>query len=172
MGSGELDRFIETWNREARQTLKLLRVLPESQYDFRPDPGARSLGELAWHLAEVDGYMSFALERGSFERGVKAPGLERPRTIAELAPGYERVHEESVARIRKLKPEDLERPITFIDGRDMQIRYVLWGAILHHLIHHRGQLTILCRLGGGVSPSIVGPNREDWAALQQARSRG
>jgi len=170
MASGELDRFIETWNREARQTLKLLRALPEAQYDFRPDPGARSIGELAWHLAEVDGYMSFAVERGSFAPGVRASGLERPRTIAEIITGYERVHEESAARIRKLKLEDLDRPITFIDGREMQIRYILWGAILHHLIHHRGQLTVLCRLAGGVSPSIVGPNREGWATLQQARS--
>ena len=31
--------------------------------------------------------------------GMKVPGLERPRTVEELAPGYERVHADSVARI-------------------------------------------------------------------------
>ena len=66
MPSNELERFITTWNREADNTVKLLRALPASQYDFRPDQGGRSLGELAWHLAEGDAYMSFGIENGGF----------------------------------------------------------------------------------------------------------
>jgi hypothetical protein len=37
---------------------------------------------------------------------VKPPNIERPRAVEALAPGYERVHREAVARIRKLTPED------------------------------------------------------------------
>ncbi len=58
MPVNELERFLATWDREAANTAKLLRALPVSQYDFRPDAGGRSLGELAWHLAEGDAYMS------------------------------------------------------------------------------------------------------------------
>jgi len=35
---------------------------------FRPDQGGRSLGELAWHLAEGDAYMSFGIENRGFAR--------------------------------------------------------------------------------------------------------
>src|SRR5438309_4142144 len=35
----------------------------------RPDAGGRSLGELAWHLAEADAYVSFGIEQGSFAPG-------------------------------------------------------------------------------------------------------
>src|SRR5512145_2903024 len=104
MPMNELERFLTTWDREAASTVKLLRALPASQYDFRPDAGGRSLGELAWHLAEGDAYMSYGIDRGGFTMMDKPPNIERPRTVEALAPGYERVHREAVARIRKLKP--------------------------------------------------------------------
>ena len=64
-----------------------LKALPAGQYDFRPDAGGRSLGELAWHLAEIDAYTGFGIERGAFEMGVRPPGIERPTTVEELAAG-------------------------------------------------------------------------------------
>jgi hypothetical protein len=48
--------FFAIWDREANKTVEMLKMLPPSQYDFRPDSRSRSLGELAWHLAEIDGY--------------------------------------------------------------------------------------------------------------------
>src|SRR5215468_11713766 len=100
MGMNELESFLASWDREAANTLKLLRALPPEQYDFRPDPGGRSLGELAWHLSEGDAYISYGIERGQFTMDAKPPNIERPRTIEGLAPGYERIHHEAVARIR------------------------------------------------------------------------
>src|SRR6478672_11295668 len=125
MAANELEMFLTTWEREAESTLKLLRALPPTKYEFRPDPGGRSLGELAWHLAEGDAYMSFGIETGGFSMSAKPPHIERPRAVEALAPGFERVHQEAVARIRKLKPEDLDRSIQFFGG-SMPIRDILW----------------------------------------------
>src|SRR6516165_11215528 len=102
--SNEVETFLNTWENESKATIAMLKALPEGQYDFRPDAGGRSLGELAWHLAEIDGYSGFGIERGKFEMGVKPDGLERPRTIEALAPGYERVHADARARLAKLVP--------------------------------------------------------------------
>src|SRR5260370_1002689 len=85
--SHELETFLKTWDEEAKTTVAMLQALPAGQYDFRPDAGGRSLGELAWHLAEVDAYTGFGIERGAFEMGVRPPGIERPRTVEELATG-------------------------------------------------------------------------------------
>ena len=93
MPATELDSFLDTWNREAAKTVTLLRALPTSQYDFRPDEGGRSLGELAWHLAEGDAYMSVGIENGQFAMDMKLPGIERPRSVEALAQGYERFKE-------------------------------------------------------------------------------
>jgi uncharacterized damage-inducible protein DinB len=165
MATNELEMFLSAWEREAESTSKLLRALPAAQYDFRPDPGGRSLGELAWHLAEGDAYMSQGIDKGKFAMEEKPPNIERPRTVEGLAPGYDRIHQEAVARIRKLKPEDLDRSIPFFSG-PMPIRDILWGMIISHGIHHRGQLSLMCRLAGGQAPGLYGPNREEMAAMR------
>src|SRR5258706_14075343 len=105
--SNELEIFLTTWGAEAKKTVNLLAALPAGSYDFRPDASGRSLGELAWHLAEGDAYISHGIEKGSFDMGAKPPGIERPRSIEALAPEFERVHAEAVARVRKLTPADL-----------------------------------------------------------------
>ncbi len=167
MPGNELETFLEVWDLEARSTAKLLRALPATQYDFRPDAGGRSLGELAWHLAEIDAYTGYGVEAGKFDFKAKIPGLERPRAIEALAPGYERVHADAVARVRKIKPDDLKRTVPFFDGRPLRIGDILWSALLHHLIHHRGQLSLMCRLAGGKSPGMYGPSREEMPAMME-----
>jgi uncharacterized damage-inducible protein DinB len=167
MSLHEHAQFLKTWDWEAQKTVELMRALPENQYDFRPDPKGRSIGEMAWHLAEGDAYMTFGIENG-FSSGMKPPGIERPRTIAELAPGYERIHRDAVARVQKLKLEDFDRTVPFFDGRPMSIREILWGATLHHNIHHRGQLVLLCRQSGGTPIGIYGPTREEMEKMMEA----
>jgi uncharacterized damage-inducible protein DinB len=163
----EQEQFLKMWELEAQKTIDLLRALPSQQYDFRPDPKGRSIGEMAWHLAEGDAYMTFGVENG-FAPGMKPPGLERPRTIAELAPGYERIHRDAVARVKKLKPEDYDRTVPFFDGKPMVVRDILVFAMLHHNIHHRGQLVLLCRQSGSAPPGMYGPNREEMAKMMEA----
>ena len=162
----ELQRFRTVWDIEAASTTKLLESLPKDQYDFRPDPLGRSLGEMAWHLSEIEGYTSYGISRGAITFQEAPPNLQRPREVRLLAPGYRRVHEEAVARLENLTEADLDRELPFADRR-MTILDSLWGGILMHLIHHRGQLSLMCRLAGGTPPGIYGPNREEMAAMRE-----
>ena len=156
----DLTRFIDVWEAEAKKTEGLLKALPTDGYDARPDAGGRSLGELAWHLAEGEAYMTHAIERGSFDPSVRPPGIERPRQVGELAPGYARIHRDALERVRKLTPADLDRSIQFFTMGPMTIRDILWNMVLLHGVHHRGQLTVLCRLAGGTPTGVFGPTRE------------
>ncbi len=162
----ELNQFLTVWETETERTLKMLRALPTDKYDFRPDPGGRSLGELAWHLAEGDAYMSQGVAQGAFSMGMKVPGIERPRTVEELAPGFERVHRDAVARIKDLSDAQLAAKIPFFGADAESVSRILWDWLLMANIHHRGQLSLMCRLAGGVSPGLYGPNREETAAMR------
>ena len=162
----EIDTFRTVWNSEAQSTIRLLEALPTDQYDFRPDPKGRSIGELAWHLSEIDACLSFGIAERRFRLEDEPPDLKRPREIKQLAPGYRRVHEQAVARLENLESDQLSDSVTFFDGQRTTIREVLWSALLHHLIHHRGQLVLMCRMAGGTPPGIYGPNREEMQAMR------
>jgi uncharacterized damage-inducible protein DinB len=162
----EIDTFRALWNAEAHSTTRLLEELPTDQYDFRPDPKGRSIGELAWHLSEIDACLSFGIAEGRFRLEDEPPDLKRPREIKLLAPGYLRVHEQAVARLENLETDQLDDSVTFFDGLRLMIRDVLWSELLHHLVHHRGQLVLMCRMAGGTPPGLYGPNREEMQAMR------
>jgi uncharacterized damage-inducible protein DinB len=168
MSPQELESFIRIWDDEGARTVRVLEALPRDKYDFRPDPGGRSIGEMAWHLAEGDAYNSLGVLEGGFSPDMRPPGMERPKQIEALAPGYARIHREAVERVRRMKPADLERRIPYFAGGEMSGSEILWGAIFHN-IHHRAQLILMCRLAGGVTPPVYGPTREQMEAM---RARG
>jgi uncharacterized damage-inducible protein DinB len=43
------------------------------------------------------------------------------------------------------------------------IRGFTLQVLVHHQIHHRGQMTVLMRLCGLSIPGIYGPTKEEWA---------
>jgi len=165
----ELELFMHIWERESNKTLKLFEALPVDNYDYRPDPDGRSLGEMAWHIPEGEAYGTFGIENGGLSSpSEKPPGIERPRTIQELSAGYSRVHADAVARVQKLQPGDLDRTISFFGGQPQAIRDVLWEFVLLHAIHHRGQLGLLARQSGGQPTPTFGPTRETMPLRKQS----
>jgi uncharacterized damage-inducible protein DinB len=170
--SNELGTFLKVWNSEAEAVVRLLETLPSDQYDFRPDPKGRSIGELAWHLSEIDACLTFGIATGRFRYEDEPPDLKRPREINLLAPGYRRVHEQAVARLHDLKANQLDNVVTFFDGRELTMREILWDQLLHHMIHHRAQLVLMCRMAGGAPPGLYGPNREEMKVIQARLSGG
>ena len=111
MAMTELDRFRAVWDLEAGHTIRLLEALPADKYDFRADPKGRSIGELAWHLSEIDGYISLGVTKQNVTFEEPPPNMQRPREVGLLAPGYRRVHEEAVARLAGLSNDDLDREV-------------------------------------------------------------
>ena len=81
---------------------------------------------------------------------------------------FESVHDDAVDRLARLEAADLDREIEYADGSSWTIRDLLWRKLLLHAVHHRGQLTLLCRLAGGVSPALYGRTREETPARQVA----
>jgi uncharacterized damage-inducible protein DinB len=168
----EITTFIEIWNAEAKNTLRVLESLPADQYDFRAEPKGRSIGELAWHLCEIDACISFGVAERRFSFADRPPNLTRPREVELLAPGFRLIHDEAVPRLKGLKPEHLDETVTYFDGKPMKIREVLWEGLLHHLIHHRAQLVLMCRMAGGTPPGLYGPNREEMEAMRAQMESG
>ena|SRR5271166_4205672 len=111
--------------------------------------------------------MTYGIERGAFEMGAKPPGIERPKTISELAPSFERIHDDAVQRVRKLNAADLDRElIVFHQQPSNDPASSMDDAVASPDSSSRATIGV-GRLAGGVAPSPYGPNREEMAKLRQ-----
>jgi uncharacterized damage-inducible protein DinB len=159
-----IDALLEELEREARTTRRVLERVPNDQLGWRPHPKARTLGELALHVAIVPGGVA---EMAASPSPAQAPQFTDPslQSAAELVPALE----QSIAKARSvlggLSDATLGETFRLMNGeRELFAipRAALLRAImLNHWYHHRGQLTVYLRELGVPIPSIYGPSADE-----------
>lgn len=72
--------------------------------------------------------------------------------------------EEAAQAIEQQWKDDTLSQIQKAFGREETNAQILMGLI-KHIIHHRGQLTVLIRQAGLKPFGVYGPSKEDWVHL-------
>jgi uncharacterized damage-inducible protein DinB len=144
---------------EISTTMKVIAAVPEGKRDYRPDPKARTAWELAWHIASEDVVLLDQICEGNFHLPDPRYDAQKPATARELAEWYQARMKEAIAKVRKLTPEQLMTPVDFL-GMMKAPLFVYVTLMLHHSIHHRGQLSTYLRPMGGKVPGIYGPSAD------------
>ena len=156
------DLMVQSLTNEMQTTKKVLAAVPDDKYDYKPDPKARTAGELAWHIATVDVQFAEEIAEGKFSMDPRYK--DQPQTSAELADWYEKNFTRGLAKLRAMTPEQLVRVLNFYDIMNMPAYFYL-SFIEKHSIHHRGQLAAYLRPMGSKVPSIYGGSAdEEWKA--------
>ncbi len=157
------DPILAELEQEAIITNRLLEVIPEDKLSFRPHPKAKSLGELAMHLATTQGQVA---EMGQFnekEAGNFPPDIEatsRAQIIEAFAESMRKAKE--IVGATSDTDAVSEWKLTKNGSTIMSIpRMALWRSImLNHAYHHRGQLSAYLRELDVTLPSIYGPSAD------------
>ncbi|MBM3908334.1 MAG: DinB family protein [Gemmatimonadetes bacterium] len=158
-----LDDFSAAWTQETESTLKILRTLTDASLAQRVTPDGRTLGFLAWHitctLAEMGGHAALAID-GPTEQTPEAV----PKRAAEIAAQYERAAAQVVPAVRAKWTDAMLSEKVPMYGEDWP-RGLTLAILISHQTHHRGQMTVLMRQAGLPVPGMVGPSKEEWAAM-------
>src|SRR6478672_2284428 len=75
------DPFLMEMDQEAEITKRLLDIIPEDKLSFRPHPKAKSLGELAMHIATLQGTVAELGQLDSKEAGDFPPDVEATNRV-------------------------------------------------------------------------------------------
>src|SRR6266404_2903296 len=70
------DSILAELDQEAEITKRLLDILPEDKLSWRPHPKAKSLGELAMHIATLQGAVAEIGQLDTKEAGTFPPDIE------------------------------------------------------------------------------------------------
>src|SRR5262245_41700752 len=140
--------------------VRVLKAVPGAKLDYRPDPKARSAGELAYMLAMEEAALVSLLETGVIDWKDQA----HPKDINEIVALYEKSAEAVDAGLAKLDDTGWNKPAQFRMGGqpvwEDSVGSMIWGFHVD-AIHHRGQLSVYLRPMGSKVPSIYGPSADD-----------
>lgn len=152
--------------RESATTRAVIEAMPADKADYRPDPNAKSAMELARHIAASENRFLDMIVRGTMD--LNLPGIpESVKTPKELGEWYGAQFAANLERVNKLSGEELAKVADFRGV--MQMPAVLFiPFLLHHSVHHRGQLSTYLRPMGGKVPAIYGESYDSAAAKKAA----
>jgi len=153
--------FHAAWQYESENTQKLLDLLTDASLLPQLYPGGRTIGHLAWHLAQ-------SIPEMVNRTGLVVSGAGEhdavPAHAAEIADAY-RTAATSLSEQLHAKWTDG----TLLESDDMYgetwPRGLTLDVLIKHQAHHRGQLTVSMRQAGLVIPGMYGPAKEEWEAM-------
>lgn len=150
--------------REKDNTLRMLKVLPNEQFGWKPHEKSMSLGELANHIVELHNWITLVCNKETLDFKVDYI----PSTLAskeELISVLENGFVENNKAIESLTDENYFSNWTLKAGDYVIAEMPKAGAIRfivsNHLIHHRGQLSVYLRLLNVPVPGIYGPSADE-----------
>jgi uncharacterized damage-inducible protein DinB len=148
-------------------TKRVISAIPADKGDYRPDEVSMTAMELAWHITAVEMLFLDAVANGAFDF-TPSPRPESIRTAADLEAWYSENFKTRVEKLATLSGEQLTKVVDF---RGMfQLPAVMYvNFVLHHTIHHRGQLSVYLRPMGAKVPGIYGESYDSAAARKAAQ---
>jgi uncharacterized damage-inducible protein DinB len=160
-----IDGLLQELEAEAETTRRVLERVPEDKLAWRPHEKARTLGELALHVAIVPGGVAELFGGPSPAQAPQFGADPSPKDAAELIAALD----QSIARAKKALGgmDDAKVLETFrLMAGEREIFAVprvalLRSVMLNHWYHHRGQLTTYLRQLGARVPSIYGPSADE-----------
>ncbi|MFJ9385606.1 DinB family protein [Peribacillus sp. NPDC101481] len=153
--------FIKEWNKEAILTQNVLDSLTDDSLEQQVYPEGRTLGRIAWHFTtNIPDYLAhFGLKMDRIESSENVPS-----SAQEIAITFKNVSSHAAKIIEQQWTDASLEQIQEAFGRQETNASILMGLI-KHIVHHRGQVTVLMRQAGIKPYGVYGPPKEDWIHL-------
>jgi len=157
--------FLHYFNNVRERTMRVALCIPPDKLDWSYAPGKFTLGDLLRHLAVTERYLWGENMLGK-PSSYKSHGKEFADGLEDILALAERLHQESLEIFSRLSDADLQTKCKTPAGAEIT-KWKWLRLMVEHEIHHRGQLSLMCRLAGGCSPAPYGPNREEMAKFRE-----
>lgn len=155
------DFFLKQKRTIRKRTRQVADLIRDDHWEWRPEPGALSVGEMLrhiWHSEESVRRVALAGDFSYYERripeGLRAV-LGTPGTLEAERATLERVHNETLEAVAALPIERWNEERTHEALGYRRKVYAILLGINEHEIHHRAQLMTYLRILGSPVPEAI-----------------
>jgi uncharacterized damage-inducible protein DinB len=165
-----IKKLLKEIEQEAQTTRKMLSIVPNDKYDWRPHPKSMSLMQLTNHIAELPAWISMAITTDGLDFAANPYEETKVSNTAELLEVFENTYADGRAHLESTTEEELEKPWVLRSGEhilaDMN-KYETVRISIAQTIHHRAQLGVYLRLLNIAIPGSYGPSADELEQMQQ-----
>jgi uncharacterized damage-inducible protein DinB len=158
------DGLLADFDHEMGTTRKLLERLPEDKLAWKPHLKSMSIGGLATHLGNIPLWAGTILNEASFDLATAPPNPPERTSRADILAAFDQARAQTRGWMDKTDAEYVA-PWTLMRGGQEVFTVPRVAAfrsfVLHHTIHHRGQLSVYLRLNDVPVPAIYGPSADE-----------
>src|SRR3954465_5207415 len=160
------DGLLADFDHEMATTRRLFERLPDDRLGWKPHPRAMTLGGAATPPRSIPHWGGTILNERSFDLAGAPPPLADKSSRAEILASFDEVCGQTRPAMDKTDAE--YQPLWTLQRGGQQGFSVPRVAafrsfVLHHVIHHRGQLSLYLRLNDVPVPAIYGPSADEGA---------
>jgi len=165
---GVRDSLLPDFDHEMAVTRRVLERVPEHALAWRPHEKSFDLGGLALHLAVIPRWGRAILQRESYDLAESSGQRpEGPPSCAAILETFDRHVAEVRRELVERSDAELMAPWKLLRGGQLVMSLPRIAAfrslLIHHLIHHRGQMTVYLRMQGVPIPPIYGATADEPA---------
>jgi len=159
------DGLLADYDHEMGTTRRLLERLPDDRLAWKPHPRSMSLGGLATHLSNIPNWGGTILNDASFDLAAAPPNLQEKTSRAEILAAFDDTGKLTRGWMATMSDGEYQSLWTLKRGSQQIFSVPRVAAfrsfVLHHMIHHRGQLSVYLRMNEVPVPAIYGPSADE-----------
>ncbi|MEJ7766429.1 MAG: DinB family protein [Chitinophagaceae bacterium] len=149
---------------ESVTTRKMLQLVPDDKFDWKPHEKSMSMKQLSTHIAELPSWVSMGLTTEELDFAAAPYEPQSVNSTADLVALFEKSLDSGKSGLGAAKEEDLLPKWTLRNGDQIYSVMTKYELIRHSFsqtTHHRAQLGVYLRLLNIPIPGSYGPSADE-----------
>jgi uncharacterized damage-inducible protein DinB len=160
--------MLPEFDQEMQSTRKVLELVPDDKWNWKPHDKSGTLGWYALHIATLPGWTTMTINTEELDyapvgkSSFQPPKVENRKDALEI---FDKESGEARAALSAVSDAEIMKDWKLLAGGQTIFTLpriaCIRGMVMNHLIHHRGQLTIYYRLLDIPVPGLYGPSADE-----------
>ena len=158
--------FLKELQQEATTTRKMLALIPDDQYQWKPHEKSMSIQQLATHIAELPAWVSMVFNTSELDFATEPYTPQNITSTTALLQLFKTSLAEGSTSLETAREEQLDDLWTLRNGDTIYSATSKAEVIrmaFSQIIHHRAQLGVYLRLLDIPIPGSYGPSADDMS---------
>jgi len=159
-----IEMLLKEMEQEAVTTRKMLSIIPDDKYNWKPHEKSMTVQSLATHIAELPTWVTMTLTTTELDFASNPYKPELITNTKDLLQYFEKCLADGKASLQKAKEEDLLPMWTLRNGEtiyNVEPKADVIRMAYCQIVHHRAQLGVYLRLLNVPIPGSYGPSADD-----------